>query len=446
MNYLSKTLTVLTAFALVFVLPSSCLPSSCLAADTLEFLSGTKVTGKMKEIRKEKREFDFEAKIGDQRLTRTYKFSKVHAVTMNGKRYILTARPDDRGTTPEPIKRIQRTREEVPALIDSVGRTPPDWFDSTPLDYPRSLDLSWPNIPDPVNKNWNNRKHMGHYVWDVINPNRNKWREGIRFLHHVVAVNKDNRGAQVKTMNQLGALYASLLQDWPRAAFWWQQAGRGTGGGMGQGGFRVGYEVGLAKCYWELGNKEMAIQQLNRAKGHARTNSGALHLWAAMGEHDKAIGLGESAAKRYPGAYLDCGDVCRHAGRYDEAMDFYRKAASGGAEKRNAHLQRIARERIAGLTAQKDLDLSKTRDGTYTASSLAYTGMLTVSVTVSDHRITSVKVTRHTEKQYYSSLTDTPNQIILKQGVKGIDATTSATITSEAIVAASAKALMKGTR
>jgi uncharacterized protein with FMN-binding domain len=65
---------------------------------------------------------------------------------------------------------------------------------------------------------------------------------------------------------------------------------------------------------------------------------------------------------------------------------------------------------------------------------------------VRNHRITDVAITDHQEKQYYSSLTDIPGQIIAKQSIKGIDATSSATITAEAIVAASAKALAKAMR
>ena len=41
----------------------------------------------------------------------------------------------------------------------------------------------------------------------------------------------------------------------------------------------------------------------------------------------------------------------------------------------------------------------------------------------------------------HSALTDVPNQIIEKQGVKGIYATSRATITAEAILNATAKAL-----
>ena len=47
-------------------------------------------------------------------------------------------------------------------------------------------------------------------------------------------------------------------------------------------------------------------------------------------------------------------------------------------------------------------------------------------------------------KAEVEALTDTPNQIIEKQGLKGVDATTSATITSEAIISATAKTLASG--
>ena len=69
-----------------------------------------------------------------------------------------------------------------------------------------------------------------------------------------------------------------------------------------------------------------------------------------------------------------------------------------------------------------------------------------VEVVVKAGTIESVKVTQHREKQYYSSLTDTPRKILARQGVSGIDATSSATITSEAIINATAKALADGSK
>jgi uncharacterized protein with FMN-binding domain len=53
-------------------------------------------------------------------------------------------------------------------------------------------------------------------------------------------------------------------------------------------------------------------------------------------------------------------------------------------------------------------------------------------------------VTKHKEKQFYSALSDIPRQIIKKQSVKGVDATSRATITAEAVINATAKALASG--
>lgn len=430
-------------------------PATACAEDMVEFLNGSTLRGTMKQVRKDKQEFDFEATLDARTIVRTYSYREVHAVTMNGKRYVLNERPastvrprpseptDDRGGAASPGppgERIERTREEVQALIDTVGRTPPDWFEATPLNYPRTLDLSW---PDPGKDEWNDQKFLGQYVWNIINPNPGKWREGIRLLHHVVAVNKDNPAALKKALNQLGTLYCSLLEDWPRAAFWWQKAGSGTGGGMGQGGFRVGYEVGLARCYWELGNREMAVEVLERVGGF---NSGAVHLWAELGEHDRALQMAQRQAQQYPPTHLICGDICRHAGKYDEALVHYRKVAALQDREKYGRAIYEANDRILGLQAQHKIDLSSIRDGVYRASSLGYAGLLEVAVTVRKQRITAVRVVRHEEKQYYSSFTDVENQIIQKQSVQGIDATSGATITAEAIISAAAKALGQGTR
>ena len=63
-----------------------------------------------------------------------------------------------------------------------------------------------------------------------------------------------------------------------------------------------------------------------------------------------------------------------------------------------------------------------------------------MSVVVQGGRIDSIRVTRHKEKQFYTALTDTPAQIVAKQSLR-VDATTGATVTSEAVISATAKAL-----
>ena len=80
-------------------------------------------------------------------------------------------------------------------------------------------------------------------------------------------------------------------------------------------------------------------------------------------------------------------------------------------------------------------------DGVYTAQSLGYEGQVVVEVTVAAKRIASVRVVRHSEKQFYAALSEMPQRIIAKQSVKGVDTTSDATLTSEAIINATAKAL-----
>jgi uncharacterized protein with FMN-binding domain len=113
----------------------------------------------------------------------------------------------------------------------------------------------------------------------------------------------------------------------------------------------------------------------------------------------------------------------------------------GHAVKAAEKFRRRAQANIDGIKAFDLLDLKRVPDGTYHSGSQGYEAEVGVDVAVKSGRIESVRVTNHHEKQFYSSMTDTPRKIIFKQGVSGIDATSGATITSEAIVNATAKAL-----
>ncbi len=58
--------------------------------DLVEFMTGRKLTGKVKAIRKMEKEFDFTYELSGREFTRTFKFSSVRAVTMDGNRHVLT--------------------------------------------------------------------------------------------------------------------------------------------------------------------------------------------------------------------------------------------------------------------------------------------------------------------------------------------------------------------
>jgi uncharacterized protein with FMN-binding domain len=206
--------------------------------------------------------------------------------------------------------------------------------------------------------------------------------------------------------------------------------------------------VKLAGCYWKLGSKQMAVDLLGKLPNY----SNSIKLWADMGETTRALQLAEAYARAgYQDiAYLYAGDACRILGKYDEATAYYEKVvrvqASGRAAKRIQRNHARAQACIEGIRIFDSLDLRRVADGTYQSSSPGYAGNVQVQVMVQGGRIESVKVTSHQEKQFYSALTDTPRQIVARQGVKGIDAVSGATITSEAIINATAKALAQGLR
>ncbi len=333
---------------------------------------------------------------------------------------------------------VVRTRAEVEALIQRMGATPPDWWESVKLTYPPTLDLNWPMKAEGE---WNAGRNVGQYIWDVINPNPGRWKEGIKLVHYLMIRHKDDRDKLGRSMETLGRMFHDLTGDWARAAFWWRKS--------------MQYDVyvdpiSLAHCYWKLGSREMAEEVLSMI-GDDYTRHGALiKLWADMGKIDKALELAErkAAGGMATIAYLTAGDTCRLAGRYKEALAYYEKVLTAqGDTGREDDVKRDRERAQASIQAIKlfdTLDVTRVADGTYTASSLAYAGPLHVEVAVKGGRIQSVRVTEHEEKQFYSALSDTPKRIVEKQGVRGVDAVTGATMTSEAIINATAKALAGG--
>jgi len=328
-----------------------------------------------------------------------------------------------------------RTSLEVIALIKQVGSTAPDWWGSVTLDYPKTLDLSWP-VPKQGSP-WDPSKNIGQFVWSIINENPSKWKQGIRFLHHVLEVNKDNPAILNKTMDALGNMYYNLHEDWARAAFWWKKSGARN-------------KVGLANCYYELGCKSMAMDVLSLYDRDYSRNCAVIKLYSDMGELAKAMELVKQrvAAGAPLSAYIAAGDACRQAGRYKTALKYYRRALAAknasGREIDNELNVKRAQASIEAVQLFDDLDLAVIPDGTYKGSSISYAGMLNLEVVVKAGRIDAINIKQHEDKQFFSALTATPRKIIAKQSIKGVDAVTGATITSEAIINATAKALASG--
>lgn len=403
------------------------------AIDTVELTTGARATGKVRSYTGDVVVVD--VKIGTRTFQRRYPRSRVKAIFIDGKPVDMNQGSVSTGNAGG---RAERSREEILAEIDRLGKTPPDWYESTPLNYPKTLDLSWP-MPAP--KPWNSSKNIGQFLWDRINPNAGKWREGVRFMHHVLSSTQD-RDVQKRAMRSLGSMYHNLLQDYARSAFWYRQSGLEN-----ELSEAPQASVSLADCYWQLGSKRMALEVLAKMR---RKPYSAIKLLGDLGETDAAVKLGEAFAKtgQASTSFLYAGDACRVAGRLEDAEKYYRRAIAGipKNEADKPHRRRDKARAEASIAAIRfyTLDPKNVRDGKYSASSIGYEAPVHVEVTVDGGRIESVRITQHREKQYYSSLTDTPRKILAKQSVAGIDATSSATITSEAIINATAKALSDG--
>ncbi|MCA9062506.1 MAG: FMN-binding protein [Planctomycetaceae bacterium] len=410
---------------------------SCVADDGVVLLSGATVTGSV-SVSGDK--VTVETTSGSRTITRNYPKSRLRSYTVEGVTYnarsgeVITS-----GAAPAGTGDVTRSPREVVTLISGEGASPPDWINQVPFTIPRTLDLSWPQPPQGP---WDSSRNIGQYIWDRVNPNPSRWREGVILMHHVMQ-NSSDPEVQKRAMRTLGGMYHNLHQDYPRSAYWLLQSGL-------EKELRQYPQAGvqLADCYLKMGCRELAVDLLSRMTSKPYS---AIKLLGDLGETQQAIKLAEQFARTGEAStsWLYAGDACRMAGRMQEAEYYYTLALEAAGNAKDAdkpHRQRDKARAQASLDAVDFLRLTPTdvKDGTYTAVSRGYEGDVKVEAVVAEKRLVSVRVTEHREKQFYSSITDTPARILARQSVAGIDATTGATITSEAIINATAKAMSKG--
>ena len=171
------------------------------------------------------------------------------------------------------------TRAELDALVDRLGKTQPDWFKSTSLNYPQTLNLTWPMRPTG---GWDNQKNVGQFLWDVVNPNPGRWKEGVKLMHHLLTLHKDDLEKRERNLLTLAHMYHNLLEDYGRSAFWYRAAG------VEKDPVEFAQSaVILAECYWRLGFDDEARKLLDKVPA----NISRAKLLGDMGETDKAIAM-----------------------------------------------------------------------------------------------------------------------------------------------------------
>lgn len=336
--------------------------------------------------------------------------------------------------------------KDVPAatitkLVDAAAKSKPAWWDQVTLNYPQTLDLSCPSGAG----GWDATKQPGVWMWDAINPNPKRWQEGTKFWHFVLANAKQNKlaVAEQSATTTLGHCYGELLQDWPRALYWFQQR-------EAKYGKSDELTVEMAHAYLRLGSRSLAIKTLKPLTQDLTRHGSAIQMWAVLGDYATAYRLAQQrvAISEDVGWFM-YGYTAQLEGSWKKALDGFKRAEAAQQGKSGRDWKQT-RERataaIQAITLFETLDLTKVADGTYRDQSVGYSGPVLVEVTVAAKKITNARVTKHQEKQYYAALDEVPAKLIAKQHVKGVDATLGATITSEAIVYAAAKALSQGQR
>jgi uncharacterized protein with FMN-binding domain len=316
-------------------------------------------------------------------------------------------------------------------LIADVGSSPPDWLVGTPLEYPKTLDLDWPK---PAPKGWNSNKNVGQYIWDRINPNNSKWQSGVKLMVHLLEKHKGDSKLTARVQDSMASMYFRFFQDYARAAYWWESTKEKEDAVLG---------VSIAECYFRLGSVQIADVALKKLPASVAK----IKLMGDMGNVSDALKLANSVRTSQPHElYLTAGDMCRLDGQFKEAIKWYEKVLSAPAARNDEYEKRYrARANASIETIRKFelLDFSKLADGVYAGSAIGYEGSVDVAITVCVGRVEKVEITKHKEKQYYSALTDVPSQIIAKQNLKDIEATSRATITAVAVINATAEALTR---
>ena len=370
--------------------------------DEIETKEGTVYKGKL--IKELHDKVVFRADIGGAKVELDFPIAKVKSVTVNGTRRLVKpgAKPKPK-LNPVDIPKDERTETQVDDLVENLGRSKPDWYESVPLRFPPTLKLNWMVSSRGLKPHVNLRQ----YIDTIITPAPTKWKEGVRLMHHTLTVNRTSLIKLRLSQRALADMYFNFFGDFARAAFWYRQAGGRN-------------HIPLATCYFRLGCKALAVKLLKEINDDNTPDGSAIRLWSEVGEVEKALYFAERAANagRPDVAYLAAGDACRRDGQFAKAETFYQQVID--VEKGSRLIKRNTARAAANLEAvklQAALRLAQVPDGTYQGQGLGYlnTAPIVVSVTMASGSLESVKVVGIRDKRYFTSLVEMPKRIVAKQ-------------------------------
>ncbi len=293
--------------------------------------------------------------------------------------------------------------EPGPSAQDALAnlKVPPDWFDSTPV--------TW-----DTNRPWKDARLEIRRLLALDEPGP---RQGVKLTWLYAQKGDIGDGHELSMYLFMSGNYAWALKEYPK--YLQTQAGKGP---------THAYRC-YAACLAHFGEFNRALEVLDQAmrdlpaKPWSISSRAGLHtqrgdLWARMGQVEKAKAEYAEAIRLYP---LSDQPYGRHLlPRY--------------VAKVQAKLQ---------LLTLQSLSSANLRDGVYTGRALGYAEdkEIVATVTVKDGHIADVAV-EHQEKIELNATKIIPRQIVARQSLE-VDAVTGATVTSQAIIEATYRALLK---
>ncbi|PCJ61240.1 MAG: hypothetical protein COA79_06575 [Planctomycetota bacterium] len=408
-----------------------CLTSSLfLFSDEVMLQNGRRYHGKI--IEEKNGRVKFKVEIDKASVTKYFDISNVRYYKINGKK--VKAGSLEKKVKKVAVPTLKLSEEEINLLVEDMGTTSTDWYNSIELNYPKTMLTKWEKY-----RGWNNQKVPNHYKMDIINPNEERWKEGTKFFHYLVRVNDDNKDGLIKSLNELASCYGDLLLDFPRGIYWFKKSLS----------LRNSYPIrtSLAYYYWKLGSKSLATKTLHRIKVDHTKYGSLIRLLTNMKEYERAIKLKKRRMRRWPGTTrLALAQLFRKKNELEKSIDHLNQILELKSRNKNRYkkIKILAKENLMAIQRYQKIEKNKLPDGIYYGSSLGFDEKsLTVEVKIKDNKFTSIIVKDHKEKQFYSSLVDIPSQILKSQSLQSVDAISGATLTSDAILNATIKSFTK---
>lgn len=294
------------------------------------------------------------------------------------------------------------TENTKPSLEDQLAKlkVPPDWFASVEVHY--DTEHPWEEARLEVRR--------------LLALGGEKLREAMKLTYLYVQKKDIGNGHEYPMYLFMGGEYAWALQEYEKHLE------------SSPKGYTHGY-CSLAACYRHFGEYEKALQVLDTAMQRLPDPP-----WQIARQADIHDNMGD--------IYSEMGDIDKAKQHYQKAMELYPTST----QPYGRHLLYRQADKIQSklnLMAYQAIESGQLRDGVYTGKSLGYAGEdLIVTVSIRKGKMVDIQL-KHKEKIDQGATTIIPQRIIEQQSLK-VDGITGATVTYQAILDGTLKALKKG--